>query len=156
MRLHCCKDILTALLYSSSPSSEVPGVDQLDYICSHPKHIRCIDSSFDIKNLMKIIQTLKDKLNKIDEDRKFTSRTAGKIETMFSDMSSKLGEFQGYKDKISFNEETMHEIMKTMDLIETRMGGLVKKDDLKKLETLVEEKFQQLLMEQKSRAKQGR
>jgi chromosome segregation ATPase len=96
----------------------------------------------DIKNVSSVVQTLKRKMSKIEEDRKFTSRTAGKIETMFSELSDKLGEFQSYKDKISFNEDTMHEIMKTMDLIETKLEEASKKDDLKKLESSIDEKFE--------------
>jgi chromosome segregation ATPase len=102
----------------------------------------------DIKNLINIIKTLKEKVDKVEEHRKFTSRTAGKIEAMFADLSDKLGEFQSYKDKIEFNEETMHEIMKTTDLIESRLGETVKKDDMKKLESSVDEKLSKASIEE--------
>jgi len=100
-----------------------------------------------IKEMSGVVQTLKEKMGKIDDDRKFTSRTAGKIETMFSDLSNKLGEFQSYKDRIAFNEETMHEIMKVVDTLETRFDETTKKDDLKKLEGSVEERFERVRTE---------
>jgi chromosome segregation ATPase len=95
----------------------------------------------DMKNLMKLIQSLKEKVGKVEDDKKFTSRTAAKIETMFSDLGNKLAEFQLYKDKIAFNEETMHEIMKTVDAIETRVQEIVKKDDIKRMEDSIDERF---------------
>ncbi len=101
----------------------------------------------EIKNIENIVQMLNQKMGKIDDDRKFTSRTAGKIEAMFSDVSDKLGEFQSYKDKIAFNEETMHEIMKVVDMLETRFDETTKKDDLKKLEGSVEEGFEKVRTE---------
>jgi uncharacterized phage infection (PIP) family protein YhgE len=96
----------------------------------------------DIKNVSGLVQTLKQKMGKIEEDRKFTSRTAGKIETMFSDLSDKLGEFQSYKEKIGFNEETMHELMKVVDMLETRFDENAKKDDVKRIEGSVDERFE--------------
>ncbi len=95
----------------------------------------------DVKNLVKLIKTLQEKVDKVEEHRKYASRTAAKIESMFSDMSSRLAEFQSFKDKISFNEETMHELMKSADMLETRMGGLVKKDDFKNFQTSIEDKI---------------
>lgn len=122
----------------------------IESLTTHIKQLRkdikansdVLESIRDIKNLANIIQTLKNKMGKIEEDRKFTSRTAGKIETMFSELSDKLGDFQGYKDKITFNEDTMHEIMKTMDMLETKLEETSKKDDLKKLEGSMDEKFE--------------
>jgi hypothetical protein len=101
-----------------------------------------LDNIRGIEEISDVVQILKQKMSKIEEDRKFTSRTAGKIETMFSDLSNKLGEFQSYKDKIAFNEETMHEIMKVVDMLETRFDETAKKDDLKKLEGSIEEKLE--------------
>jgi chromosome segregation ATPase len=122
----------------------------IESLTTHIKQLRkdikansdVLENIRDIKNLANIIQTLKNKMGKIEEDRKFTSRTAGKIETMFSELSDKLGDFQSYKDKITFNEDTMHEIMKTMDMLETKLEETSKKDDLKKLEGSIDEKFE--------------
>jgi hypothetical protein len=101
----------------------------------------------DIKNVIRVVRTLKQKVGKVEDDRRFTSRTAGKIETMFSDLGDKLGEFQSYKEKIAFNEETMHEIMKTVDTFEARLEGTVKKDDLGKLKDSVDTRFEKTVTE---------
>ncbi len=106
-----------------------------------------LESIKDIKNLLNIINTLKDKVGKVEEHRKYTTRTAGKIEAMFAELSGKLAEFQGYKDKISFNEETMHEIMKAVDILETRLTEAARKDDLKKLEDSVDDKLEKTTTE---------
>jgi chromosome segregation ATPase len=105
---------------------------------------KALENIRDIDNLIKVMKSLQEKVTKVGEDRKFTSRTAGKIETMFSDLSEKLGEFQNYKEKIAFNEETMHELMKAVDVVETKMQELVKKDDLKKLEDSLTENVEKV------------
>lgn len=102
---------------------------------------KVLESLRDVKGLTELIGNLREKVDKVEDDRKFTSRTAGKVETMFSDLAGKLAEFQSYKDKIAFNEETMHEIMKTMDSIETSLQESVRKDDIKKFHDSVEENF---------------
>lgn len=106
------------------------------------KNTEILDNVKDIKNLNRLVQNIREKMSKIEENKKFTARAAGKIETMFTDLSDKLAEFQSYKDKIAFNEETMHEIMKSMDMVEARLGEVVKKSDLKKVEGLVDDKLQ--------------
>ena len=108
------------------------------------RNTEILDNVKDTKNLTRLVQTLKEKMGKIEENKKYTARTAGKIETMFTDLSDKLAEFQSYKDKIAFNEETMHEIMKSMDMVEARLGEVVKKSDLKKSEGSVDERLQRV------------
>ena len=103
-----------------------------------------LESLRDVKGLVGLIGNLKKKVDKVEDDRKFTSRTAGKIESMFSDLATKLAEFQSYKDKIAFNEETMHEIMKTMDSMETNLGEVGKKNDIKKTQGTVDERFEKV------------
>ncbi len=110
-----------------------------------------LDGIRDIKNMDNLVQTIKQKMERIENDRKFTSRTAGKIETMFSDVSDKLGEFQGYKDKIAFNEETMHEIMKSMDTLEARFDATAKKDELKRAEGSIDKRFEGMRTEHDDR-----
>jgi chromosome segregation ATPase len=115
------------------------------------KNSGVIENIRDIENLIRMMKNLKEKLARVEEERKFTSRTAGKIETMFADLSDKLGEFQSYKDKIAFNEETMHEIMKSLDMLETRFDETSKKDDIKKLESRVDKKFEKMKTESEDR-----
>lgn len=88
----------------------------------------------DITNLVNMIDSMKKKIDKVEEDKKYTSRLAGKIEAMFSELSGKISEFDRYKDKISLNEDTMHEIMKSVDLIDIKLEQSVKKDDISRVE----------------------
>jgi len=101
----------------------------------------------DVQNLVEIIEGLKKKIDVVEKDRKYTSRLAGKIEAMFAEMSGKLGEVDRFKDKITLNEDAMHELMKTVDMIDIKLDQMVKKDDVKMVEDDFAKKIEAARME---------
>jgi hypothetical protein len=101
----------------------------------------------DVQNLVEIIEGLKKKIDVVEKDRKYTSRLAGKIEAMFAEMSEKLGEVDRFKDKITLNEDAMHELMKTVDMIDIKLDQMVKKDDVKMVEDEFAKKIEATRME---------
>jgi len=101
----------------------------------------------DVQNLVEIIEGLKKKINSVEKDRKYTSRLAGKVEAMFAELSDKIGELDRFKDKITLNEDAMHELMKTVDMIDIKIDQMVKKDDLKKSEDKFAKKIEATRME---------
>lgn len=94
----------------------------------------------DIKNVVAISETISKKMAKIEEDKKDTAKTAAKVESMFSELTEKMAEFHNYRDKIEFSSESMHDIMKSMDMAEVKLDNTVTKDDMKK----VDDRFEQL------------
>jgi len=101
----------------------------------------------DVQNLVEIIEGLKKKIDIVEKDRKYTSRLAGKIEAMFAEMSEKLGEVDRFKDKITLNEDAMHELMKTVDMVDIKLDQMVKKDDVKMVEDEFAKKIEASRME---------
>jgi len=94
----------------------------------------------DLKNLVSISDSVSKKVAKVEEERKETAKIAAKIESMFSELTEKTAEFHQYRDKIDFSSESMHDLMKSMDMLEVRVENAVSKDDFKKLD----DRFEQL------------
>jgi predicted nucleic acid-binding Zn-ribbon protein len=88
----------------------------------------------DIGNLVNVSNEMGKMLSKIQEERRTVSKTSGKIEAIFSEMSKKISEFDSYKDKVDFNAETMHDLMKSLDMLEVKLEGVFKKEDMKKMD----------------------
>ncbi len=97
-----------------------------------------------VKALTDMAAKIQKQINKIDEDKKFVSKTAGRIEAIFSELGNTVTELESYKEKIAFNEETMHELMKTMDEIDVRLDSMVTKDKLKKALAEINEKIDKM------------
>jgi peptidoglycan hydrolase CwlO-like protein len=94
----------------------------------------------DIKNLVAVSETVGKKMAKIEDERKETAKIAAKVESMFSEITEKMSEFHNYRDKIEFSSESMHDIMKSIDMMEVRIENAVTKDDAKK----TDDRFEQL------------
>lgn len=98
------------------------------------------DNVKNINRVFALSEKLDKKIAKIDEERKNMSRMAGKTETVFSDINEKLRDFEKYRGKIEFNEESVYELMKTLDSFEVRLEKFVKKekfdDVLKRIEDM--------------------
>ena len=94
----------------------------------------------DIKNVVAISENISKKMSKIEDDKKDTAKTAGKVESLFSEITEKMAEFHSYRDKIEFSSESMHDIMKSIDMMEVKIENAVTKEDMKK----VDDRFEQL------------
>lgn len=94
----------------------------------------------DVKNLVNMSNEINTAATKIEKERRTINKTAAKIETIFSELSKKISEFNAYKDKIDFNAETMHDLMKSLDMLEVKLEGFLKKEDMDK----INDKFERL------------
>jgi hypothetical protein len=92
----------------------------------------------DVQNLVNISNEMTKTFTKVVEERRNISKTAGKIETIFSELSRKVSEFDSYKDKVDFNAETMHDLMKSLDMLEVKLEDVLKKDDMDKINDSME------------------
>ncbi len=98
------------------------------------KSLRLImDRIKDLDNLLQVAGDVKNALDNMEKERKDVSRLAAKTETIFSEMTEKMNEFSSYKSKIDFTHDSMHDILKTIDMLEVKMERLAKKDDVKKV-----------------------
>lgn len=93
----------------------------------------------DLKNVIAISETISKKMAKIDEDRKETTKVAAKVESMFSEITEKMSEFHNYRGKIEFSSESMHDMMKSLDMLEVRVENAFTKDDAKKMDDRMEQ-----------------
>ncbi|MEM7816067.1 MAG: hypothetical protein QXN71_03040 [Candidatus Aenigmatarchaeota archaeon] len=93
----------------------------------------------DIKNIIALSATITKKMEKIEEDKKEVTKTASKIESMFSELSEKMAEFHQYRDKIEFSSDSMHDLMKSIDMLEAKVENSVSKDDFRKLDDRFEQ-----------------
>jgi chromosome segregation ATPase len=105
----------------------------------------------DVKNLVNISNEMTKIFTNVQQERRTINKTAGKIETIFSELSRKVSEFDSYKDKVDFNAETMHDLMKSLDMLEVKLEDVLKKEDMgkideriKKMETEVKDNVQDI------------
>lgn len=99
----------------------------------------------DVKNIVNLSNDMGAILTKVEKERRTINKTAGKIEAIFSELSKKISEFDSYKDKVDFNAETMHDLMKSLDMLELKLENVLKKEDMSK----VDEKIKKLETEVK-------
>lgn len=92
-----------------------------------------------LKNMVSLSENISKKMERVEEDRNETSKIASKIESMFSELAEKMTEFHNYKDKIEFSSDSMHDIMKAMDMMEVKVENALKKDDMKKIDDRIEQ-----------------
>jgi len=104
---------------------------KLDELTRSNQKIRDIlDKIKSFENIVAVLEEFQDKLNAIDENKKYISRQAGKVESIFSEINKKVKEFRQYQERIDLNKDMLNEVMKTTDMIEMKLEKLASKDDL--------------------------
>jgi chromosome segregation ATPase len=94
----------------------------------------------DLTNVVAVSETISKKMAKIEDERKETTKIAAKVESMFSELTEKMTEFHAYKNKIDFSSESMHDIMKSIDMMDVKIENALTKDNMKK----IDDRFEQL------------
>jgi chromosome segregation ATPase len=108
---------------------------QIKEMSKNAKEFRTLLSKIkDVKNLINMSNEISKTLTKIESERRSITKTSGKIETIFSELSKKISEFDSYKDKVDFNADTMHDLMKSLDMLEVKLEGMLKKEDMEKID----------------------
>jgi hypothetical protein len=98
--------------------------------------------SFD--NLVDISKKINEKINKIEDIKKYSDRTAAKVQTIFSEITDKVNELQGQKEKIGKLDELTTEITQMLDEMSIKMKNAVDRKDLKEFKAEFEEEIQKL------------
>jgi chromosome segregation ATPase len=93
----------------------------------------------DLKNVVAVSETISKKMAKIEDERKEMTKLAAKVESMFSEITEKMTEFHNYRGKIEFSAESMHDMMKSLDMLEVKVENSLSKDDAKKIDDRIEQ-----------------
>jgi len=121
--------------------SKVDNIDmKYEEVRKNLKDMKTITENIkDIKKIFTVSSQLDKKMEEIEEEKKDISRMAGKTETMFTEINDKLRKFEKYREKIEFNEETIYELMKSVDAIEVRLDKFVKTEKLDEMLQTIDE-----------------
>ena len=92
-----------------------------------------------LENLINVSKNINKKISVIEKQKRESDKLASKIETVFSEISEMMAEFNSYKENIDFNDEALHEIVKSVDMLEAKLEKMVKKDDLEKFNEKIKE-----------------
>jgi len=98
-----------------------------------------MDKIKDLRNVVAVSENISRKMAKIEEEKKETTKIAAKVESMFSEITEKMTEFHNYRDKIEFSSESMHDMMKSLDMLEVKVENALTKDDAKKMDDRMEQ-----------------
>ncbi|MCK4634911.1 MAG: hypothetical protein KAT37_03490 [Candidatus Aenigmarchaeota archaeon] len=93
------------------------------------------------ENLVEISEKIEGKFSQIEENKKYTSRLTSKVENIFSELNNRLKDFRDSMEKIDMNEETIKELMKSVDMMEIKVEKIVTKDKLEEIKKSIEEKM---------------
>lgn len=86
------------------------------------------------ENLVDMSEKITEKFSQIEENKKYTSRLASKVENIFSELNNRMKEFKNSIEKVEMNDETIKELMKSVDVMEIKVEKVVTKEELEKKE----------------------
>ncbi|MBD3155865.1 MAG: hypothetical protein GF368_04375 [Candidatus Aenigmarchaeota archaeon] len=98
--------------------------------------------SFD--NLVDLSKKINGKIEEIEDTKKYSDRTAAKIETIFSEITDKVNELQGQKEKISKLDELTTEITQMLDEMSIKMKNSVDSKGLESFKKDIREEIQKI------------
>jgi chromosome segregation ATPase len=85
-----------------------------------------------IENLVNMYKKLSEKIQLIDDTKVYVDRLAGKSETIFSEMESKMKDVEDMKAKIQKLDDLTVDIVKMLDGISLKVPKLIEKDAAQK------------------------
>jgi len=94
------------------------------------------------ENLVDMSEKINEKFSQIEENKKYTSRLASKVENIFSELNNRMKEFKSSVEKIEMNDETIKELMKSVDTMEIKVEKIVTKEELEKIEKEIKEEIE--------------
>ncbi len=83
-----------------------------------------------IENLLSLIKDVQKRVDEVNEATKYIERVGAKTEKIFIDLSKSLDEFVVYKSKQDEMDESIKELTKALDGLNTKLEGYVSKKDL--------------------------
>lgn len=93
------------------------------------------------ENLVGMSEKITERLSQIEENKKYTSRLTSKVENIFSELNNRMKDFKNYMEKIDMNDETIKELMKSLDIMEIKVEKVVSKDNVEEIKKELEGKI---------------
>ena len=98
-----------------------------------------------IENLVNMYKKLSEKIQLIDDTKVYVDRLAGKSETIFSEMESKMKDVENMKAKVQKLDDLTVDIVKMLDGISLKVPKLIEKDVAQKyIEESVKKNVQEI------------
>jgi chromosome segregation ATPase len=97
-----------------------------------------------IENLVNMYKKLSEKIQMIDDTKIYVDRLAGKSETIFSEMESKMKDIEDIKAKTQKLDDLTVDIVKMLDGLSLKVPKLIEKDAAQKY---IEESVKKMLQE---------
>ncbi|MDI6826691.1 MAG: hypothetical protein QMD36_05950 [Candidatus Aenigmarchaeota archaeon] len=99
------------------------------------KRLKTIENKFlmikDFENLVGVIKKIGEKMGEIKEDKRYVDRLAGKIESIFSEMTDRLAELKQERETILKVDNLTREMVKSLDKFKIRFDEeAIKKKEL--------------------------
>jgi uncharacterized phage infection (PIP) family protein YhgE len=83
-----------------------------------------------IENLAELNKEIRKKIDEMKEALKYTERLATKTEKIFMDLSKSLEEFVVYKTRLDGLDETVRDLLKSIDAVNIKLENLPSKKEL--------------------------
>ncbi|MCS7134913.1 MAG: hypothetical protein NZ893_00535 [Candidatus Aenigmarchaeota archaeon] len=98
-----------------------------------------------LDNLISMYNKLNEKIQMIDDAKMYVDRLAGKTETIFTEMESKIKDVENMKAKVQKLDDLTVDLVKMLDSISLKVPKLIEKDGAQKLiEEMVKKNMQEL------------
>jgi len=94
-----------------------------------------------VENLVEISKNVAEKLAKVDKIKASTVKVATKVDTIFSELSEKLNELEGQKEKINKIDELTIDIVRMLDDLSVKLSKFVDKSELERFKKEVSKKI---------------
>lgn len=83
-----------------------------------------------VENLEKVLNEIQNNVSKNRELKSDIEREAGKTERFYLEMENRMKEFLEIKERISKTEDLAKELIRSMDVINIRLAGVISKSDI--------------------------
>jgi DNA repair exonuclease SbcCD ATPase subunit len=97
-----------------------------------------------IENLLSLLKDIDAKVKGFRKKGESIERTAEKIEKLYIDLSKRLEEFSVYKEDQVKTKDLVKELMRSVDELNSRIAGYVKKEELESVKEMLEKRMESL------------
>jgi hypothetical protein len=97
------------------------------------------------ENIVNISYDIDRKVSEINTMKDYASKVASKVESIFSELNSKVSELESLREKIEKLDELTIEITKMLDEISVRFTRFIEEKDLKEFKKTMEEDLKKMI-----------
>jgi len=104
-----------------------------------------------LKDVVSIADELNKKIKIVEDLKNKTEKNAGTVETLFYELKENLNKIRNNIDKIETNEDTLKELLRTVDRLSLKLTETAQKRELEKVNKELEEKLAELKFDTESK-----